>query len=763
MASSHHYLSKGAALDAAGARVEHHHYLALACAACLSSVQLPALAADQSGREGDQRVGALEEVVVTARKRDESLRDVPVAVSVLSAARLEEANVVSGKDLLGTVPNLYFTDTGGRSSESRFTMRGVGVRSPLETSVAVFVDGVYMPTVGWDMEFLEVQRLEVLRGPQGALFGRNTQAGAINIVTAAPAGELGGRFRVDFDEFDTARGDLYVSGPLSDAVSFSVAALGETTDGYIKNITLRQDALERDKYGGRVALRLEPSDRLDATLYVDGVFQEGGYYAQGEPLGTQPNAVGPHEVTNDQAPYEDVENYGGALSVNFAMGSTTLSSITGVRRVTSLSLSDRDNIDTPDRDGLPPMNIPPSIRGGDFPPPSGNYNVVGRTQSLLSQELRLASSEPGSLKWLVGLYGFLEENDASRELRMEDSFRFPNPTNFLSDLAQQDRDGYALFGQASYDASDRLELTLGGRYTSEHVEQDLRIAFLVGGGAIQNSFSDRPEKDFSSFTPSGSVAFRWNDDLMTYLSVAQGFKGGGFNLVGPMNIAGNASFDDEYSLMYELGAKSAFLDRRLTVDAALFWIDTTDMQVTTTVVTAGSIVTQATTNAAKARSKGAELEIAALPLPGLTLRSSVGYIDAEYVDYVVSPTLDLSGRPIEEIPDWTGSLSADYTVALSQKLDLTFGALYRYVGGNLRGRGTPETPHLRVDSYDSTDVRVELRSRRWDLTLYAQNVFDDYNIVDKAIQADFVRVPGLDGTQRAEPPRRVGLRAAFRF
>ena len=571
--------------------------------------------------------------------------------------------------------------------------------------------------------------------------------------------------RLEYDEFDTVRGDVYVTGPIADGLRFSVAALAEHTDGFVKNVTLGRDELERDKAGGRITLRADLSERLDATLYIDGVFERGGFYGDGEPLDGQPNATPNHRVVYDQAQFEDLDNYGGSLNINYDLGFAVLTSITALRKISSLAISDLDNIDTPDRDGLPPQLIPASIAGDpSFPMPSGNYTVIGREQSIISEELRLASTGDGPFQWLVGLYGYMEENDRSREQRMPDSFRLANPGNFVSGRTAQDRKGFAAFGQATYTLWERLDLTAGLRFATEKDEQTLAIEFIAGGGFVQNEFGDMPEETFSDITPMGSVTYRWNDEVMTYVTIAKGFKGGGFNLAGPARLEGNQPFDSEKSLMYELGSKLSLFDNRMTLGLALFQIDTNDMQVTTTVVIGGGqIVTNATTNAAKARSRGFELEFEAVPAEGFTLSGAVGYTDAEYVTFMPTMTLDLSGQPIEEVPDWTANLNAEYAFPVGSGHSLAFGLSYQFVGGRLMGRGLPEEPHINVESFDSVDIRATLGSETWDLTVYGKNVLDSYNIVARNIGITFFDTPGLNGTQRANPPRQLGVKGTVRF
>ena len=750
--------------------LRHPALLGLMVTVAQACLFLPAQAQDAGGAAAPAKAAArdegvqLEDVVVTARKREELLSSVPVAVTALSADALEKVNIQDGGGLFGVVPNLYFTGTTQLSSELRFTMRGVGARSPLEPSVGSFIDGVYVPTVGWNMDFLEIDRVEILRGPQGALFGRNTQAGAISIQTRRPSFEFGGNARLDYSDFNTFRGSAYMTGPVSETLAFSAAGLIEHTDGYLDNATVGGNPLERRKSGGRAALLWNASEQAQVLVSADAIFEAGGFYGYGEPLETQPNRAGKWVTVMDQQNYEDLDNWGASINATYDFAAATLTSITGYRKVRSLSISDADSINTPNRDGAPPGPIPEVIRGrSGFPPVTGNYFVIGRKQSLLSQEFRLASSGDGRLQWLAGLYGFVEDNNRLREQRTTDSFLFSNAGNFVSDAVEQRRKGFAVFGQAKYAISDRLNLTAGGRFSKETDRQDLRIAFNIGAGRLAGAYTQNPKDSYSDFSPMASLSYRIGEASLVYATVSRGFKGGGFNLQAPAMANANLGFDSETSTNYEVGTKLRLLDNRLSFNAALYQIDTRDAQVTTTVVFAGSIVTSATANAARTRTKGVEVEVAAIPVRGLTLSAAAGYTDAKYRTYVVNPTLTLSGRRIEEIPDWTASANIEYQAPLSDDLELVAGASWRYVGEILQGTGLPESPHVTVDSYDSVGAHIGLASGKWELTAYVENVFDSYNVVFRGFTKNFVTTPGQDGQLRAEAPRRFGIKGKYRF
>jgi iron complex outermembrane receptor protein len=710
----------------------------------------------------DTPVG-LEEVVVTARKREERLREVPVAVTAIQSSELERRNLSSGEDILGKIPNLYVTGASAFSTRRDFTMRGVGVATPLEPAVAVFIDGAYVPSVGWDMDFMEIERLEVLRGPQGTLFGRNTQAGAINIVTRRPSKTFTGKVRLEADEFDTMKGDLYLSGPITDTVSVAVSGLGETTDGYVRNVTLGNDLLARDKYGGRAQLLIEPTDRLTVMLSADGISEEGGFWSGGEPIDGSAKDLPDWQVRYDVEPHEQLENIGSALNVDYEFDNFNLTGITSYRAGTSYALSDIDGTDTPDRDGTVTPIVPRLAARSGFPTPDRNYMFLVREQSILSQEVRLTSSTQGPLQWLVGVYGFVDHNDSSRNFKVPDSPQFTHPSNSVIDLVEQERTGYSVFGQANYQLTEKMKLTAGLRYAWEKVEQDLYDTFSIGGGALGATFSSHPSASFSDVSPSTSLAYNWSADLMTYVTVSKGYKGGGFNPSAPSDVRANVPFKEETSLLYETGWKLALFDRRMTFDGALFWTELENMQVTSTILLAGVIPTSAVTNAGKARSRGIELELAARPTENLRLGTAFSYTDAEYLDYVNAGGIDLKGGRIEETPDITAGVNADYKIPLSNSLDLTLGVEYLYVGDALFGRGLPTRPYVDVDPYDQLDLQATLGSGRWKLAVFVDNVLDKHNVLDVNGFVTFYRAAPEAFNQTVAPPRRVGIKYTVEF
>ena len=373
-----------------------------------------------------------EEITITARLREESLQDVPVAVSAFSGIQLERQNIGDSRDLIGRVPGLFFSQNqsfGPSKTETYIVMRGVGATSAIEPAVAVFLDGVYMPKMMFDLDFLDLQRMEVLRGPQGALFGRNTQGGALNLVTRKPDDELLAKTALEVDEFNTLKIKGSVSGPLKEGKLFvGMSGQFERTDGYIDNATLgiNQDDTERAAF--RTTLRALPSDALEVILVGGFGKTWGGQVGAGVPEGSNDYVVFDNDVRDIK---DDI--YNASLTVNWDLEFATLTSITGGVKTNIEAFWDWDG-------------------GADA---TGNFQLQKIKQSQVSEELRLASNPVNEkFDWLAGAYIFRSVYDQDRDFGLVDGTgsTFPplfNANNVVDEQARFVNKGIALFGHTA--------------------------------------------------------------------------------------------------------------------------------------------------------------------------------------------------------------------------------------------------------------------------------------------------------------------------
>lgn len=748
--------------------------------ACLVAA-MPMTAAGQLDNSSEDSVRVIDKVVVTARKRAETAQDVPMAVTAVSGADIEARGYDTAEDLFAVTPGLYFSQRGQRNNDEQFflTIRGIGSSPVVEPSVGVFVDGVYVPSLGWSADFLDLERVEVLRGPQGSLFGRNTQAGALNIITRKAGDTFNGKVIGEIAEFDTYKGQVSLSGPIADGVSLGFSGFTSSTDGYVTNVTRGEPQDDKEKFGARLRLDAELSDKAVVSLIGDYLSSEGRFNALGDADPSlsfrvvDPNSgIGTGSFTeshllagqryttfgNDEQTV-DVENYGFGATLNYDFGAIDFTSITGYRYVEAQDRYDVDGVD------------------------AQAVNFATTEQEILSQELRLTSDNDGPFNWIGGLYLFSESLD---QLRTLDARANPGGTNILltlvgpatdgmvNDNVLIERDGYALFGQGTYDITDRLDITVGLRYSYEDVEQTPDLMVNVVGGAISAINNQVQADDFDGFSPMASISYDWSENVMTYATVSTGFKAGGFTKEIPNLPTQNLALDNETSINYEIGLKSLLFSEQLLFNASVFRAELEDVQLSTRVNISTDpstpIFQPATTNAGEAESQGFEIDVLARPADGLTLRGNVAYTDTEFTEYIQIPAAgtvleyDRSGQAFPEVPEWAGSFGIDYRLQFpGLAYDIVPSATVRYLGEKFIGDGTDATPFLDIDSYTLLDAQVSIESEDWTFTLFANNVFDEYYFVNKQANQPILSVPGQRAYAKPGAPRQIGGRLTLNF
>lgn len=715
---------------------------------------------------------SVDEVVVTARKRAETLADVPLSVSVVSGEALAAEGIKSTANLYAKVPGLYFTNAGGAAPTSDFvylSFRGVGANGGQEPAAGVFIDGMYQPQLGFDIGFLDLDRVEVLRGPQGTLFGRNTEAGAVNLVTHKPGDALEGRFEGEAADFGTWRLFGSVSGPLANGFSAGLTAEHYDTDGFTHNPynDKAESPLQRDSVRG--ALRYNPSSDIDVVLSADGSWSKGNEIGWGAPLNCQCYDV---YADNDQQDKKDT--YGAQLNIDWKLTpSLTLTSITGIRKVDSDIGFDFDGTPTGQQtttaNGVPASSIQP----GPYTF-GGLFQRVRINQEFKSQELRLAGSSE-RLDWLIGGYVFKQTQRQRRDFDIgpgtphDPSLDFLVPTYIKEDFTT-DRTGEALFTQVSFRPVDRVELTGGLRWSNEDVSiGGERIRDIV---QIENAnptfFQLDGDDSFSNVTWMASAKFDLTSTVKPYVTVAKGWKAGGFNRF-PSTARAAVPYDSEDSVNYEAGIKSSFLDHRVVANLSVYHIDITGQQLLTVTPDSNGIPVTTIANAGKAKSDGFEGELFLRPADGLNIQAAVGYINARYSEFLQCAAanfcVDRAGDPFEFTPKWTGSIAIDYTHPLTGAWDFNVWGQWRYVDGYLAPSGSflaglgEEVP---VEGSSRVDLRVSVMRDKLKLTAYVNNVFDSYDYSSVNPAGFFATTPDqLYVVPMA--PRQVGAMISYKF
>lgn len=697
------------------------------------------LAQDGNDAATDQR--QLDEIVVTAQKREQRLQDVPIAVSAISDLTIEKLDIKNIDDLYGRIPSLFFTANSAQtpvtSDWSSPAIRGVVKRS-VDPTVGIYLDDVYQPNLAFDMGFVDLERLEVLRGPQGTLFGRNTSAGAIRLVTKKPTDEYEARVELEAGEYNMLREKVAVSGPIiPQKLAGRLTVQRKTTDGHIKNTTRDTDQLDSISTNARAVFNFTPVDNLDAFFTVD--------YSESD-TGTMfgvPEGCDCFEVDTDLDSRLDNQNFGASLTVNWELPDFTITSATGYRDVETFSDYDSDGNGTL----------------------MDNRQTFTDSAKFLSEEIRLASNGDSQLDWLVGAYGFKSESRHSRTWVTPDTTSTPEASTFWANFeglvlsspqADYDTEGYAVFGQATLSMmDDRLDLTVGGRYSNETTDFDLDLNFVLPLLSVDNTIIASASETFSDFTPMTSVSYRWTESLMTYFTVAEGFLAGGFQRSAASEATATRPFGSEQSINYELGVKGDLYDRRVSYSFALFNIEMTDLQVGVIRFIEGLPIA-VIDNAADARSRGVEFEVNGQLTERLRVGASLSYTDAEFKEFVDASGLDRSGEQFTAVPEWLGSAEVEYMHPLESGLELSWLASYRYIDDTIVGSGSFSNPFRNRDKYDVIDASVALSDDAWKVALYVNNLLDDYNVTYSSIGAF-----NLQTFEDVMPPRNFGIRASY--
>ena len=705
----------------------------------------PALAQEEAAAETATESGEAD-IVVTARRREESLIEVPVAVTAYSGEALEAQGALDITDIGDTTPNVTLEASRATNSTLTAFIRGVGQQDPVagfEQGVGIYLDDVYLnrPQAAV-LDIYDVERIEVLRGPQGTLYGRNTIGGAVKYVTRRLSDDPELRVRANLGTDEQA--DLIVSASTpvgSGVLRFGASVARLSRGGFGKNLTTGLENYNKDVWAGRVSAEVNNEDniffRLSADYTRDESNPRGGHRLITSLLTNAPvldNVFDTRGGLSD--PEQLVEGYGVALS-----GEIELSDIFTFR---SISAWRKDDSSTPiDFDALPGVDV-------DVP---GRYN-----NEQLSQELQLLV-EAGPLNGLVG--GYFLDADASTPFDVRLFTSLAGLTGFTD--ASVHTETFAVFGDFTYDITDQLSISAGGRYTWDKREATILRQNYLGGGSPEFGGAGIPlgapgtdfsgNRSFNKFTPRVSVSFKPTSDHNLYASYSQGFKGGGFDPRGAganapdLNgdgvrsddeIADFLSFEPETVDSYEIGYKGSLFDRRLNVAIAAFHADYTDVQIPgSEACTINGLPSfcGTVTNAGKARFRGVEFEGNARVAEdmmtsgdALRLAASLGYIDAEYKEYVTNipgqgPVDVAEFREVQNTPKWTASGTLGYTTPLGAG-DLAFNTTVSYRSKTVQFE--IPNPFIDQDGYALWDASLVYRAPgdRWSIGIHGKNLTD---------------------------------------
>ncbi len=661
--------------------------LMIAASGCALAFALAAPAVAQQADAAQPSEDGIGVIVVTAQKRAENVQDVPIAITALGSQFLETRGIDSIDDLGTIAPNVKFERAPASKTISQIAIRGSVTINPAitwEPAVGLYLDGVYIAKAqGSIFDIADLERVEILRGPQGTLYGRNALAGAVNLVTKKPSGEAGGMAELTYGSFDEVRLRGVIDLPQMGAFSAKVSGQYRTRDGLIALTAPdgsgrnRTDSIESGSF--MVQLRAEITDNITADYTYDysksnqtppfsqllavnrngdprDIFDPGSpSYAFGGAFFPLDRVANPDRVTTaaiDAPVYERSRSYGHALTLTVGLGDAELKSITAYR-----DLAWADGLD---------------LDGSPFP--------VAFTQRIsdyhaFSQELQLTGTAfEDRLAYVLGAFYFDEQAETV------------NPQTYFGGGVDLDSnygsntEAWAIYAQLDYDLTERLKLTLGGRYTEEtkDISRFFRVNFDPANGITSPlviadlPYGAIPDAKFSDFSPAVTLSYAASDTINLYARFAQGFKSGGFN--GESNVFAAPTADcpsgalelcqpylPEQVDSYEFGIKSRFLDDRLIVNLAAFRNDSKDMQLSVFTATTGAA--SVIQNAAAARIQGLEIETVLRPVDNLTINASLALLDPEYKRFIDGGVDVSDNRAFPHAPETTASIGADWRVA----------------------------------------------------------------------------------------------------
>ncbi len=670
--------------------------------------------------EGD--LLALEPVLVTAEKRSEDVQDIPSSIAVYSELEISDAGITTIQDLSNLTPNLYIANWGIRGTSYIFS-RGIGAVNN-EPAMGFYVDDVgYMDPRTFDFNLFNIERIEVLRGPQGTLYGRNSLAGVINIVTKKPENKFHGSAVYRYGKYNLHQGSLYLQAPLVvDKLFLGLSGNYESRHGFSENEFLDEDVDSRKSTDGRINVRWIPSSLWDISLGIDAENVDDGAF----PLAYLYNLRStPHRVSYDYEGAYERDVFGGSMRIAYSSPLFTLTSISAYRTFDDKAKNDQDFT---------------------FMPLITSWEEIDDNQ--LTQEFRLGSTDNGEkLEWLVGLYGFRKNKEHFLNLNFSPGFILPGDAVDRDGFSDVSTYGGALFGQFTYNLFDTLEVTAGLRYDYEH--NDVSYTGKMYSSTMFLGQTDLDEtKDSEALLPKLQIAYHQNPDTMMYAGITRGYRSGGFN-PGYVDVS-DQFFDAEYSWNYETGVKASWLNDRLTTDLALFFITLEDQQVVQLLPSADTVIR----NGGEAESWGFELESTALVAEGLTVEAGFGYTHACYTDYRDQlSNIDFSDNRVPLAPEYTYNLALQYRRPISNDLNLFSRIEVNGVGDFYWN----DANTLEQDAYSLTNVHFGIESEQWDLLFWARNVFDtEY----ESVAFEF---PGSQPIGQSGDPQIFGLTIRYRL
>ncbi|MAL24827.1 MAG: hypothetical protein CL820_02875 [Croceicoccus sp.] len=726
---------------------------------------------DAAAPQADADDGRLDTIVVTAQRRVEPLQEVPIAVSALDANRIREAGFSDVEDLTSTVPNLNVSALWG-SSNPKIFMRGIGnnnFNQTAESKVAVYLDQVYLSAPSGQLfQMFDLDRIEVLRGPQGTLYGKNATGGAISVYSRLPDDEFEGYARAGYGNYDAVDLEAAVTVPMTDTLSARFAGTWTKRDGYVLDLGSGEYVNDADQWAARAILRWQPNAGVDIALNFHGGASDAtnnnsvhrglfdaGELAQGnivrlsadeivgrdgvDVLGYRNPNPDPYVNTYGVDTFGKVDLFGISLVGDFDIGNMTLTSVSGYERSERSVLQD----------------------GNSAPSTIFTINWGPSTFESISQELRLASQNDGGFNWLLGVFAFHEKGEVENFYNLASVSFALGGIEAFDQAYTQETDTLAAFAQTNFALTDRLNLTLGGRinYEKRTIDHQSFATNEAGVSLLPGPLFDlQLDESWTEWSGRAALDYEIAPDVMAFASINRGFTSGGFN-TGAFNdpVGAERVFDPETVVSYEVGIKSTLLDRRLRLNVTGFIYDYSDLQVFTFTPSGLQFIE----NASNARVEGVEIEIQSKPFDNLELGASAGLLSSEYRDFtrdLGGATEDLSGNRLIGAPNTQFNIVGKYSLPISPG-DIWVRGDFTYTGNRYYDeRELEEISSEGATTNLNASIGFTDAGERFEVSAWARNLTDEVNIID-------ILDVGLFGYQNVwyNMPRTYGFTAEYRF
>jgi len=726
----------------------------------------------------------LEEIIVTATHRAESMQDVAVTVTALSSDMMEKADIFDAATIAQHTPGFSYAEFA--PGQANLAIRGIGSADDgagLDNSVALFLDGVYIGRqAGINFDMFDIERIEILRGPQGTLFGRNSIGGAVNVVSRKPTDDFEAKIGATAGNEGILRYQGYVSGPLSDTVSAKFVVNHREHDGFVDNLVLNKKQQDENQTSirGQIRWSLESSEWLLSADWMDDDRVDMGRtpVVDNAPLSAilvQNGVTAPWQNASSRPGFSKREGSGLSLQGEFEFDKGVLTSITGFRQTET------------DWEMLS-VGAPLGGLGLAF---DEVIDDIVEDIDTFSQEFRWTSSLGGNFEYTAGVYYFTEDTDRTEIFRITGAGTYGDPTApfRLTDPGAQDIIGneyartanettsLAVYGQGTWDINDRWSLTAGARFTrdeKDYIAESVNCALVaandpsiigtpfenfaacggVGGSLniIAEAFLVTPSDDWTDFSPKVALQYSASDNTMWFGSIAKGFKSGGFAGSQGIESAASTPVDQETAWNYELGFKGDFLDNTLRLNATLFYTDYEDLQIVRFGPVPGSAFgTFITTNIGQADISGIEAEFTWYATDNFQISGHYAYLDTT-VNGLIIPTaggdVDASGSPLNAAPENSANVAFSYGLPTNAG-DFDFRLSFSHIDEHNRSY---VDSRIAIDSADLWEGRIGWSSMDggWEAALWAKNLTDEDYI-------SHLYVIGPGGIGVWGPPRTVGV------